>query len=78
MGEYLRGGVMATLRTRRANQSPPRVSPGHAGFPTSSVCGDTTHRTELHLITGGGPFDARTGHYDDNIVAYAHLLDPHP
>jgi hypothetical protein len=43
-------------------------------FPTVAVYGDTTHRSELRLITCGGRFDPGTGSYDDNVVAYAHLL----
>ncbi|CAA9422536.1 MAG: hypothetical protein AVDCRST_MAG66-2798 [uncultured Pseudonocardia sp.] len=43
-------------------------------FPTVAVYGDTTHRSELRLITCGGEFDSRTGSYVDNVVAYAHLL----
>jgi len=43
-------------------------------FPTIAVYGLTTHRAELRLITCGGRFDPRTGHYTDNVVAYAHLL----
>lgn len=43
-------------------------------FPTVAVYGDSNHRAELRLITCGGRFDARTGHYTDNVVAYAHLL----
>jgi hypothetical protein len=43
-------------------------------FPTIAVYGDTTHRSELRLITCGGDFDDSTGHYDDNVVAYAHLF----
>ncbi|MDP9435388.1 MAG: class F sortase, partial [Actinomycetota bacterium] len=43
-------------------------------FPTVAVYGDTTHRAELRLITCGGEFDRSTGHYVDNVVAYAHLL----
>ena len=43
-------------------------------FPTTAVYGDTTHRSELRLITCGGEFDSRTGSYVDNVVAYAHLL----
>jgi len=38
------------------------------------VYGDTTQRSELRLITCGGEFDSGTGHYVDNVVAYAHLL----
>ena len=43
-------------------------------FPTVAVYGDSTHRSELRLITCGGQFNTRTGHYVDNVVAYAHLL----
>ena len=43
-------------------------------FPTAAVYGDTTQRSELRLITCGGEFDSGTGHYVDNVVAYAHLL----
>ena len=43
-------------------------------FPTAAVYGDTTHRSELRLITCGGDFDDETGHYVDNVVAYAHLV----
>ncbi len=45
-----------------------------AGFPTSVVYGDTKGRAELRLITCGGAFDRTSGHYVDNIVAFAHLV----
>lgn len=44
-----------------------------ADFPTATVYGDTRGRAELRLITCGGAFDQSTGHYVDNIVAFAHL-----
>jgi len=44
-----------------------------ADFPTATVYGDTKGRAELRLITCGGAFDQATGHYVDNIVAFAHL-----
>ena len=44
-----------------------------AEFPTVAVYSDTTQRAELRLITCGGAFDSTTGHYLDNVVAYAHL-----
>ncbi len=37
------------------------------------VYGDTPG-AELRLITCGGSFDRRSGHYRDNVVAYAHLV----
>ena len=43
-------------------------------FPTVAVYGDANHRSELRLITCGGNFDSSTGHYLDNVVAYAHLV----
>lgn len=43
-------------------------------FPTAVVYGDTRGRAELRLITCGGAFDQSTGHYVDNIVAFAHLV----
>ena len=43
-------------------------------FPTAAVYGDSTHRSELRLITCGGDFDDETGHDVDDVVAYAHLV----
>ena len=45
-----------------------------AQFPTTEVYGNTTSRAELRLITCGGSFDDRSGHYIDNVVAFAHLV----
>jgi len=42
-------------------------------FPTALVYG-STNRAELRLITCGGSFDQKSGHYVDNIVAFAHLV----
>ncbi|MET7419871.1 class F sortase [Dactylosporangium sp. NPDC005555] len=41
-------------------------------FPTEAVYGPVDHAA-LRLITCGGEFDASTGHYRDNIVAFAAL-----
>jgi sortase (surface protein transpeptidase) len=41
-----------------------------ASFPTDAVFGPVPDRA-LRLITCGGPFDAATGHYQDNVVVYA-------
>jgi LPXTG-site transpeptidase (sortase) family protein len=41
-------------------------------FPADAVYGPIDH-AGLRLITCGGDFDGRTGHYVDNIVAYADL-----
>jgi len=41
-------------------------------FPTDAVYGPTPGAT-LRLITCGGSFDRSSGHYRDNLVAFAHL-----
>jgi sortase (surface protein transpeptidase) len=41
-------------------------------FPTVRVYGATAE-AELRLITCGGTFEHRTGHYRDNTVVFAHL-----
>ncbi len=43
-------------------------------FPTELVYGATEHAA-LRLITCGGEFDSASGHYRDNIVVYASLVD---
>jgi hypothetical protein len=42
-------------------------------FPTDTVYGNPGYPA-LRLITCGGPFDAATGSYLDNIIVYAHLI----
>jgi sortase (surface protein transpeptidase) len=42
-------------------------------FPAASVYGGLSY-PGLRLVTCGGPFDSATGHYLDNIIAYAHLI----
>jgi hypothetical protein len=44
-----------------------------AQFPTERVYGNTAG-PELRLITCGGAFDSGSGHYQDNVVAYARLV----
>lgn len=41
-------------------------------FPTAAVYGNVPYAA-LRLITCGGPFEASSGHYADNVVVYAHL-----
>ena len=41
-----------------------------SAFPTEAVYLPTL-RTELRLVTCGGRFDASTGHYVDNVIAFA-------
>jgi hypothetical protein len=43
-------------------------------FPTHLVYGDIDH-AGLRLITCGGPFDETTGHYLDNVVVFASLVE---
>jgi len=45
-----------------------------AAFPSEVVYGNTDHAA-LRLITCGGAFDAASGHYLDNIVVLASLVD---
>lgn len=42
-------------------------------FPTDRVYGATPAST-LRLVTCGGKFDRKTGHYVDNVIAYADLV----
>jgi hypothetical protein len=42
-------------------------------FPTDAVYGNVTG-SALRLITCGGSFNSSTGHFNDNIVVYAHLV----
>lgn len=44
-------------------------------FPTSQVYGDLDH-AGLRLITCGGVFNSKSGHYEDNIVVFADLVTP--
>jgi sortase (surface protein transpeptidase) len=44
-------------------------------FPTQLVYGHV-NRSVLRLVTCGGSFNSRTGHYEDNIIAFADLLAP--
>ncbi len=41
-------------------------------FPTTQVYGNTNH-PELRLITCGGHFNPTSGHYLDNVIAFAAL-----
>jgi LPXTG-site transpeptidase (sortase) family protein len=44
-------------------------------FPTKLVYGNI-NKSVLRLITCGGTFNSRSGHYEDNIVAFADLAAP--
>jgi Sortase domain len=70
----------ADVRVTRADGSVARFTVDRVArypkdaFPTAQVYGNTTNRAELRLITCGGDFNRRTGHYVDNVVAFAHLV----
>jgi sortase (surface protein transpeptidase) len=60
-------GTTAVFSTYRVQRYP------KSAFPSQQVYGDTSG-PELRLITCGGAFDEGTGHYRDNVVAYARLV----
>ncbi|MGQ0576385.1 MAG: class F sortase [Pseudonocardia sp.] len=60
-------GTAAVFETYQVERFP------KARFPTDRVYGDTTD-AEIRLITCGGVFDQGTGHYEDNVVAFARLV----
>ncbi|MFC4049309.1 class F sortase [Actinomadura syzygii] len=45
---------------------------GKNRFPTRRVYGDPGYAA-IRLITCGGRFDRRSGHYTDNVIAFGHL-----
>lgn len=59
-------GTQARFRVTRLERMP------KTAFPTSEVYLPTAG-PELRLVTCGGGFDAATGHYRDNVIAYAEL-----
>ncbi|MFI0484196.1 class F sortase [Actinomadura sp. 9N215] len=46
---------------------------GKNRFPTGRVYGDPGHAA-IRLITCGGRFDRRAGHYADNVIAFGRLV----
>jgi len=62
-------GTRPVFRVTRLQQFP------KDNFPTKAVYGNIDH-AGLRLITCGGTFNRRTGHYNDNIVAFADLVVP--
>jgi sortase (surface protein transpeptidase) len=60
----LADGTTAEFRVYAVREFP------KSSFPTSLVYGPT-NRPELRLVTCGGAFDSSTGHYVDNVVAFA-------
>ncbi|MCW2613775.1 MAG: putative sortase-like protein, partial [Frankiales bacterium] len=61
-------GSTAVFRVTRVHQV------GKAAFPTAAVYGDLDH-AGLRLITCGGDFSRRAGSYEDNVIAYAELVE---
>lgn len=49
---------------------------GKDQFPTEVVYGNLDH-AGLRLITCGGTFNPKSGHYESNIVAFASLVSSH-
>ncbi|MFD0854296.1 class F sortase, partial [Actinomadura adrarensis] len=43
-------------------------------FPHKKVFGETLDYSSLRLVTCGGAFDASTGHYKNNLIVYAKLI----
>ena len=60
-------GTVAEFDVTRVQEYP------KSAFPTSVVYGPAPD-AELRLITCGGTFDAATGHYLSNVIAYATLV----
>lgn len=49
---------------------------GKNNFPTEVVYGNLDY-AGLRLITCGGTFDPKSGHYESNIIAFASLVSSH-
>jgi Sortase domain len=62
-------GRKPVFRVQRVRQFPKHQ------FPTRLVYGNVAHPA-LRLITCGGSFNSQSGHYDDNIVVFADLVEP--
>ena len=63
-----RDGSVAVFQITRVRRYPKKH------FPTDLVYGNTNHAA-LRLITCGGVFNSSTGHFVDNIIAFASLVD---
>jgi len=62
------GGAVTRWRVDRTEQHP------KTRFPTEAVYLPAL-RPELRLVTCGGAFDRATGHYRDNVVVHASLVE---
>ncbi|MEU8344628.1 class F sortase [Spirillospora sp. NPDC048832] len=61
-------GSTATFAVERAQ----RVDKD--AFPHEKVFGETLDHASLRLVTCGGAFDKKIGHYKDNLIVYAKLI----
>jgi hypothetical protein len=57
---------VVVFRAERSRQVPKNV------FPTDEVYGPTPDPT-LRLVTCGGRFDRRSGHYRDNTIVFLRM-----
>jgi LPXTG-site transpeptidase (sortase) family protein len=44
-------------------------------FPHKKVFGESLDHAALRLVTCGGAFDPKAGHYTDNLIVYANLIN---
>jgi sortase (surface protein transpeptidase) len=70
--DVIRADGSTAIFTVDGLQKSPKVA-----FPTRAVYGNPGYPA-LRLITCGGPFNASTGEYLDNIIVYAHLTGSKP
>lgn len=73
----------AVVSVRRADGRTVRFAvTGTQVFPKDDFPDELVYRTEgkpsLHLVTCGGTFDRETGHYRDNVVVFADLIEETP
>ncbi|MFA1546617.1 class F sortase [Actinomadura chokoriensis] len=61
-------GSTATFAVQRAQ----RVDKN--AFPHEKVFGEALDHASLRLVTCGGAFDKKIGHYTDNLIVYAKLI----
>lgn len=64
-------GSVATFTVRGKEQFPKDDFPNERMYTFQGP-------SYLHLVTCGGTFDTRSGHYDDNIVVFAELVGIRP
>ena len=74
--ELRKGDRIAILRTDRKTvnfQVTETATFAKASFPTSRIYGDINY-AGLRLITCGGKFDRKIGHYLSNVVVFAKMV----